>query len=542
MELVYAPEDTPESLRQSIFLAGPTPRTDAVDSWRPEMIKQLKKAGFDGTVFVPEPRGGEREHDYLDPGKLDTVSRKLPLDSDPSYACLLLKAFMYLKGGLQRNDEAIWGQLDRISRKSSISWAAAASYILGKYYEMESSRTRDPIQRNDYNLRSLRHYRRLSNNLKAPVALSSDIEILLPGIRSEAPPEKFTGFVDFGDPSVNMIFPPYRYLATRSLAMAQSAQVDRDIDGFKEAMAETEFAITMRRDQGLDSLFLEINIDICDAAQKCFLYNLDEKSIDRSVLRERFETILEQCTGKRAKQEIDGHKRLEWIANSWAGIAFATRGADRDDALEELRHFAERTANARQGRVSFFKTDGIFQLVHSSMGEEGTESWNAFVEDLMVTRSRHSPTDSQYHPSTDKESSSVSSKIFLSHNSNDKPIVRIFYQRLIDKGLDAWMDERNLKPCVRWVRELQKTIARCRGAIIFYGGSGLGKWHEEEIESLIIQKVERGLQLIAVLLPEAPRPLTLPPFLDSIQNIDIRGAQFTEHHLDTLALTMGLKK
>jgi hypothetical protein len=39
---------------QSIFLAGPTPRSPEVMSWRPLAIDLLQKAGFDGTVFVPE--------------------------------------------------------------------------------------------------------------------------------------------------------------------------------------------------------------------------------------------------------------------------------------------------------------------------------------------------------------------------------------------------------------------------------------------------------------------------------------------------------
>jgi len=39
---------------KSIFLAGPTPRSKEVASWRPMAIDMLQKEGFDGTVFVPE--------------------------------------------------------------------------------------------------------------------------------------------------------------------------------------------------------------------------------------------------------------------------------------------------------------------------------------------------------------------------------------------------------------------------------------------------------------------------------------------------------
>ena len=49
----------------SIFLAGPTPRSPEVASWRPEALKALAEAGFDGTVYLPEPRskGVSRSYD-----------------------------------------------------------------------------------------------------------------------------------------------------------------------------------------------------------------------------------------------------------------------------------------------------------------------------------------------------------------------------------------------------------------------------------------------------------------------------------------------
>jgi hypothetical protein len=50
MRVVYALEP----LRQSIFLAGPTPRAANVKSWRPEAITKLAELGFLGEVFIPE--------------------------------------------------------------------------------------------------------------------------------------------------------------------------------------------------------------------------------------------------------------------------------------------------------------------------------------------------------------------------------------------------------------------------------------------------------------------------------------------------------
>lgn len=64
MEIVYAPESLPTRQKKAIFLAGPTPRSADVPSWRPTAIEQLKAYGYDGIVFVPEPRDGKFTASY----------------------------------------------------------------------------------------------------------------------------------------------------------------------------------------------------------------------------------------------------------------------------------------------------------------------------------------------------------------------------------------------------------------------------------------------------------------------------------------------
>ncbi|MBS1722684.1 MAG: nucleoside 2-deoxyribosyltransferase domain-containing protein [Armatimonadetes bacterium] len=67
LELVYAPETismfTPGP---SVFLAGPTPRNQSQQSWRPEAVEWFEKVGFTGTLFLPEPRDGKFSHGYED--------------------------------------------------------------------------------------------------------------------------------------------------------------------------------------------------------------------------------------------------------------------------------------------------------------------------------------------------------------------------------------------------------------------------------------------------------------------------------------------
>ena len=65
MKIFYS--DSPLDLdtnRHSIFLAGPTPRSLKVKSWRPEAIEILESLNYKGQVIVPE-RAIKAEHiDY----------------------------------------------------------------------------------------------------------------------------------------------------------------------------------------------------------------------------------------------------------------------------------------------------------------------------------------------------------------------------------------------------------------------------------------------------------------------------------------------
>lgn len=59
MKVIYYYDEPPNSYTKSIFLAGPSPRTSDTQSWRPEALRILEAKGFDGVVFVPEPKPGD---------------------------------------------------------------------------------------------------------------------------------------------------------------------------------------------------------------------------------------------------------------------------------------------------------------------------------------------------------------------------------------------------------------------------------------------------------------------------------------------------
>ena len=52
--------------QKSIFLAGPTPRGENVESWRTKACNIIEQLGFDGIVYVPEYSTWKPKTDYVD--------------------------------------------------------------------------------------------------------------------------------------------------------------------------------------------------------------------------------------------------------------------------------------------------------------------------------------------------------------------------------------------------------------------------------------------------------------------------------------------
>jgi len=65
MEIIYTGESVPEKYSKSLFLAGPSPRDNNTEGWRKEAIKLLEDLNYDGVLFNPEYRDGDKP-DNLD--------------------------------------------------------------------------------------------------------------------------------------------------------------------------------------------------------------------------------------------------------------------------------------------------------------------------------------------------------------------------------------------------------------------------------------------------------------------------------------------
>lgn len=65
MKVIYSDHEPKFDNHHSIFLVGPTPRSPAVPSWRPEAIKILEDLGYKGTVFIPEWSDHKSQTTYI---------------------------------------------------------------------------------------------------------------------------------------------------------------------------------------------------------------------------------------------------------------------------------------------------------------------------------------------------------------------------------------------------------------------------------------------------------------------------------------------
>jgi hypothetical protein len=66
-------------------------------------------------------------------------------------------------------------------------------------------------------------------------------------------------------------------------------------------------------------------------------------------------------------------------------------------------------------------------------------------------------------------------KVFLCHASGDKPAVERFYNTLVNDGIDAWLDKKNLIPGQNWQYEIPKAVKSSDVVIVFLSSLSVTK-------------------------------------------------------------------
>lgn len=120
-----------------------------------------------------------------------------------------------------------------------------------------------------------------------------------------------------------------------------------------------------------------------------------------------------------------------------------------------------------------------------------------------------------------------SPKAFLSHASDDKVrFVRGFAARLMENGVDVWLDEWEINPGDNPVRKIfEEGLPKCQVVILVISAVSVQKpWVREEIDAAFVRKVEGQAKLIPIRLDECQMPECLKTTrwesIDDLTNYD----------------------
>ncbi|MGC1377492.1 MAG: SUMF1/EgtB/PvdO family nonheme iron enzyme [Anaerolineales bacterium] len=106
-------------------------------------------------------------------------------------------------------------------------------------------------------------------------------------------------------------------------------------------------------------------------------------------------------------------------------------------------------------------------------------------------------------------------KVFLCHASQDKPIVRDIYSRLVDEGwIDPWLDEEKLLPGQDWNMEIEKAVEAADAVVVCLSNHSVTKegYVQRELRfalDIALTKPEETIFIIPLRLEECQPPRRL---------------------------------
>jgi hypothetical protein len=107
------------------------------------------------------------------------------------------------------------------------------------------------------------------------------------------------------------------------------------------------------------------------------------------------------------------------------------------------------------------------------------------------------------------EKMSDESRVFLCHNTKEKPEINKIRSLLEEREIRTFMDQYNFKSFGLWKEQLKTEITSFRTAAIFLGKSGLGPWQTKEIEMFLqaLEQSPENRRIGLVILPGCPDSL-----------------------------------
>ncbi|MCX7112343.1 MAG: toll/interleukin-1 receptor domain-containing protein [Proteobacteria bacterium] len=131
--------------------------------------------------------------------------------------------------------------------------------------------------------------------------------------------------------------------------------------------------------------------------------------------------------------------------------------------------------------------------------------------------------------------------VFISYRKRDRDTVRKLLSALRKRGLKVWWEEEQILSGISWQTVLGAGLRDSASIAVLIGKDGLGTWQLREIQAVLREIARYKLPIIPVLLPDAPKNLTLPPFLANRSWVDLRQG-ITEAKIDQLVWGITGKK
>ena len=103
--------------------------------------------------------------------------------------------------------------------------------------------------------------------------------------------------------------------------------------------------------------------------------------------------------------------------------------------------------------------------------------------------------------------------VFLSHNSEDKAVVRTLAERLTQDGFKVWIDQSELYGGDTLPVTLKNALTNSAACAVFLGKNGVGPWQQKEIDIVTKLKYPKR-RVIPVFLPDGGNEL--PPELSNL--------------------------
>lgn len=103
-------------------------------------------------------------------------------------------------------------------------------------------------------------------------------------------------------------------------------------------------------------------------------------------------------------------------------------------------------------------------------------------------------------------------KVFVSHASEDKArFVVEFARRLRENGVDAWLDQWEMKPGDSLVDKIfEEGLKEARAVVIVLSATSVQKpWVREELNASVVNRISRGTKLIPVVIDDCDVPEAL---------------------------------